>query len=124
MSMYTPPPLAAPQTPLRDSTPVNAIFAVPSIYTTTIRSSGTMMVEAEAGTVAVQDASSISEVHWQGDSGDMEWICEDNQFHSVATLEFDMEFERDEDGDVIMKEPECQVCYIPQSRLQSLLIYP
>jgi len=109
MGLYTPPPLSAPKTPLRDSTPVNAMFAVPPVYATINRSPDWGVIDAEASTVPVQDASSTSEVHWQADSGEMEWMCEDTQSQSIATLEFDMEFDRDEDGEVIMKEPEYQV---------------
>jgi hypothetical protein len=69
-----------------------------------------MMIDVEPRIIPVQLGPIIPEVDMQEDWGDMEWMCEDIQFPSVETLDLDMEFERDADGDIVMKEPESQVC--------------
>lgn len=108
MALYTPPPLSAPKAPLRNSTPANASYK----DAPTTQSQGSMMIDVEPRIVPVQLGPIIHEVDMQEDSGDMEWMCEDTLFLNVETLDFDMEFERDVDGDIIMKEPESQVCTI------------
>jgi hypothetical protein len=110
MGLYTPPPLSAPKAPLRNSTPANVPKVVLYNEAPTIQSAGSMMIDVEPSIIPVQVDSIIPEVNMQEDSGDMEWICEDIQFPSVETIDFDMEFERDADGDIIMKESESQVC--------------
>jgi hypothetical protein len=110
MGLYTPPPLSAPKAPLRNLTPVNVPEIVAYNNVPAIQSLGSMIIDVDPRIIPVQVEPIISEVDMQEDSGDMEWMCEDIQFPSVETIDFDMEFERDADGDIIMKESESQVC--------------
>ena len=112
--MPTRPPLPPPKTPLSTSTPINACFRIPE--PTIIIQPPTVAAPIEAK-VRPNFSDQLNQLRYirahitnlPSASTDMEWRWE-GQVSSLNVWSGEFNENRDQDGDIIMREPEVQVC--------------